>query len=967
MSLARLLVVFLGATLLPVLIVPAAAEGTHTPTVIQSVRHDVSAPMRDIISHMAPAQPMGTEEEPFEIPNHFLKPRGHTLSSDQQLLRLLGIQSVPSGVPAPSADLAFDGIDKVDSGCGCLPPDTEGDVGDNEYIQWVNTSWSVYSKTDGSLIAGPTPGNSFWSGFGGKCETTNSGDPLAVFDQHAHRWVMSQFVTSSPFAQCVAVSTTSDPLGTYERYEFDWPNRFGDYGKLGVWVDETGTQDAYLLTTHEFNGAGSQFFGAAYIAMDRDAMLAGAATANMVRFPGYDSYGVEPINLIGSVSAPANACPTFVHFDETSSDYLFWDMCLDWTTPPYGTVFGSDPQRVHGNTFSSYNNEVPQQDSSAGLDPFGTHIMYHAQARAFPDGAPERLSMVVTHTVQGDVHQAAVDWIHFRLDNGGTPPVQPEGLTKTISDQGVYAPDDTNRWMGSVALDTSDNMGIGYSLSGDHSHPQVMINGRGPGDAPGTLRDEQSCTEGVGNGSQTSSSDRWGDYSAMNVDPVDQCTFWYTNEYYPTTGASSWHTRICSFKFDGCGNPDYEIVSDTPRRVEMCGATAAADPAWTLRAGVLNGFTGSVALTGNGLPAGTSAAFTPNPLTAPGQSQLTLTGGLTLPSGEYTFDVDGTSGAITRSIALELGVSADAPVAPVLAAPAAGAVDVKVRPRLAWGDTSRIFGDGFDGVPLPPPSASDAINYTVDVATDPGFASIVASATVATNFWYVDVTLDPSTVYYWRVTPHNYCGDGAVSAVASFTTGVPGVCPAGTTSTTVFEDDFQSGTNGWTTAGEGATGWTQGTAASGTGLSTTVWQAPDNDTASDQTLVSPSIAIPAGAAAVILSYDSFHNFETGGADSCYDNGSLALAADGAGAFSYLGPERMFTDPYTGIALSTTALSGNMVWCHPGPAAPTHAIVDLDDFSGHAVQVEFRALSDANTTANAPNGMAIDNFKVEICQ
>src|SRR5690606_14474004 len=209
---------------------------------------------------------------------------------------------------------------------------TNGDVDEQYYIQWVNGSWAVYDKVSGALVSGPTPGNSFWAGFGGKCETTNSGDPLVVYDQVAGRWVMSQFVTSTPFAQCVAVSTSSDPLGTYYQYEVQWPNRFRDYGELGVWTGEAGTQDAYLLTTHEFKRCGTAFFGAALAAMERDKRLVGAPAA-MIRYPGYDAYGVQPLNLIGTVKAPANACPSYVHFDETASDYVFWDLCLDWTDP----------------------------------------------------------------------------------------------------------------------------------------------------------------------------------------------------------------------------------------------------------------------------------------------------------------------------------------------------------------------------------------------------------------------------------------------------------------------------------------------------------------------------------------------------------------------------------------------------------------------------------------------------------
>ena len=935
------------------------------PTVTYATRHDVSAPMRDIVRNMPPNVPMGTEEEPFLIPNILLKPSGDASRKPY----LPSIQREPTGVPAPLIDLSWEAVSAATSGCGCLPPDTNGDVSDQHYIQWVNTRWAVYDKTDGSVVQGPTNGNSFFVGFGGKCETTNSGDPLAIWDPRAQRWVMSQFVTSSPFAQCVAVSTTSDPLGTYNRYEFNWPN-FGDYPHMAVWTDETGSQDAYLLTTHEF--IGQSFHGASMIALERDKMLTGDPNAAMIRFDAFDAYGVEPINLVGQLDAPQNACGGFVHFDSNSSDYLFWDMCIDWATPA-NTTISNTPTRIAGTPFVPYFNEVPQQGTANGLDPFGTHIMYRANSRAFPADAPTRVSLVINHVVQGDVQQGGINWVHLNLDDHGSNPSTPTPLDKTIVDQGTYAPDSDNRWMGGIAIDGSANIGVGYSKSSENIHPQIEITGRTLEDAAGTMRDETNCTDGIGNGSQTSSSQRWGDYSSMSVDPVDQCTFYYTSEYYPTTASSQWHTRVCSFKFDNCGQPDFALVAESPKRIEFCGATTSADPTYSLRAGVLNGFTGQINLVANGAPTGTTPTFSVNPINAPGSSELTLTGGATLPSGEYSFSVDGTSGAETRSLALSLGVSANAPGAVTLLTPPDTAAGVKVRPTLVWGagGNDRIFADGFDPTPPPPPPGgpTDALSYTVEVATDAAFTNVVASATVETTQWTVDITLDSTTQYYWRVTPHNYCGDGAVSATFTFTTGVPGECPAGTTISTLYEDAFEGGANGWTASGTGGTGWTQGAPPSGTGMSTTVWQVPDNTVSSDRSLTTPVIAVPGSAQSVILSYDAYHKSEQDPPTGCWDTSSIETSTDGT-TYTYLDASHMFTDPYNGIASAGAPLAGREAWCYPGPAgssAPTHAIVDLDSFAGSNLQVRYRMASDSNTAASAPNGIVIDNFKVEICQ
>lgn len=429
--------------LLPAVASAAASSGNNgtkpavnrdvVPTVIHAARHDVSAPMRDIIRTMPPSQPMGTEEEPYAIPNILLKLTGQA----SRRPTLAGhAQNAPNGLPAPDIDLSFETISATTSMCGCLPPDTNGDVSDAHYIQWVNTAWQAFDKTTGDPATetpSPVAGNSFFVGFGGKCETTNSGDPLALWDPQAERWVMSQFVTSTPYAQCVAVSTTSDPFGTYNRYEFDWP-RFGDYPKMGIWTDETGSQDAYLLITHEFTG--NSFNGAALIALERDKMLTGDPTAAMLRYPGFDAYGVQPINLTGSLPAPANACPSFVHYDDsTLSGYRFWDLCLDWTTPANSTI--SSATHLDGIPFAPYGGEVPQLGTANGLDSFGSNLMYRANARAFPAGAPTRVSLVLNHTVTGDAGQAGIAWAHIDLDDDGANPTVPTPLQRSVVDEGI--------------------------------------------------------------------------------------------------------------------------------------------------------------------------------------------------------------------------------------------------------------------------------------------------------------------------------------------------------------------------------------------------------------------------------------------------------------------------------------------------------------------------------------------------
>jgi hypothetical protein len=960
-------------TLAAGVLMPCLASAVPTLTIGHAARHDESRPLREILAELPASTEDGSSAGPYVVPNVFPKEGRAWQSEFMRELAARNIQFAPTGVPGPVTLQSFLGlVAGAASGPGnagtSVPPDTNGDVSPTHFIQWLNTRWAIFDKT-GTRLTASAPGNSFFVGFGGRCETTNSGDPIALWDDKAQRWVMSQFTTGPtvavPARQCFAISTTSDPLGTYYRYEFLWPADtaatavFGDYPHIGIWHEAGGRQNAYTMVTHEFS-ATSVFFGAAFIAIERDKMLAGQPAA-MVRVGGIDAYGAQPAHLEGAIDAAAGSCAPFVHFDSTNSDYLFWDMCLDWVTPANSTL-SATAQRVPSKTpFVPSFDTIAQLGTASQLDAFGSNVMYRASARAFPPGAPNSMSLVINHVAKANGSHTGVRWVHFGLrPPGGSFDViyrdgydaagAPVGLVKSIVDEGVYAPDTDSRWMAGINIDAGGNIGLGYNVSSSTLNPKLRVTGRTVADAAGTMRDENDCTPAT-TGSQTglfSGRGRWGDYTSMSVDPVDECTFWFTGEYLATTSNASWSTRICSFKFDECGLPEYSLVSETPTRVEMCGSTPGPDPSWRILAGTFGGFASSVALTTDAAPAGTTPTFSQNPIApTPGISTLTLVGGHGLASGEFAFRVDGTSGSEVRSLDLEFGVSATAPVAPALLLPANAAAGVKVRPAFSWAPSS------------------GALTYDIEVATSAAFTTIVASATVTGTSWTSSVALSSTTTYFWRVRPTNYCGDGATSTVSSFTTGTPGVCPVGTTTTIVFQDDVQGGVNGWTTDGTGGTNWAQQAAAAGTGLTGTVWTIPNNAVTSDRGLISPVIAIPANATAATLSYDAFHNFEIDGANGCWDATSLELKR-GAGAFDYVDEGRLFADAYTGVISAGAPLAGRRAWCHLNSPLPIRALVDLDDTAGQSIQLRYRQSSDSNTTAGAPNGFALRNIRIEAC-
>ncbi len=526
--LARL-VVLIAATLLaalPLSAGPAAAAPTDGPIVGHAVMHDVSPALRDL----APL-PAGEEDQPGP-PRDLLENRPTHAHAPGSAVTDPVVQSTLSGATAPSTAASFAGGGNLD---GVYPPDTNGDIGPNDYVQWVNLHFTIYSRT-GAVLYGPAAGNTLWSGFGAPCETQNAGDPIVLYDQFADRWLMAQFTASKPYGECVAVSTGGDPTGTWNRYFFQLSTRvFYDYPKIGIWPD------GYYLTANRFGGIFGSFQGASAIALDRTAMLAGNAAA-FQEFKTSSSYGsLLPADVDGSALPPAGAPEPIVEIGSTALHT--WRFHVDWSSPSASSLSGPSSTAVaaYNQLCPSTRSCVPQPGTSVGLDGLGDRLMYRLAYRNF--GTHE--SLVVNHSVNvsssGPV-RAGVRWYELRNATSGTP---------TLYQQGTFSPDATNRWMGSMAMDGAGNIALGYSVSSGSTYPSIRITGRLAGDTPGTMTQGET-TIIAGSGSQTGSASRWGDYASMSIDPTDDCTFWFTTEYMPATGPAPWATRIASFTLPGC-------------------------------------------------------------------------------------------------------------------------------------------------------------------------------------------------------------------------------------------------------------------------------------------------------------------------------------------------------------------------------------------------------------------------------
>lgn len=501
--------------------------------------------------------------------------------------------SAPSAASLAAPSVSFEGIRSGDNvpflGGRVLPPDTDGDVGPNHYVQMVNTAWRVWDKTGTPLTPVMSLG-SIWNALGAAnpCADRNDGDPIVLYDALADRWLLSQFCTvADPFNhQLIAISQTSDPTGAYYVYDFVMPNnKFNDYPKFGVWPD------GYYMTDNQFNQAATAFLGGGFFAFDRIRMLAGDPLAGYIYFDSCPTStncivgGVLPSDLDGVVPPPPGTPNYFMMFtadefgDPEGDGLRLWEFRADFANPAASSlteiapvaVAAFDPRNPTGR------NDIEQPaPATAGmsLDSIQDRLMFRLAYRNF--GTHE--SLVVNHTVNVSGvapttqanHQAGVRYYELRR---ALP-----GGSFAVHDQATFAPDTDNRWMASVAQDHAGNVAVGYSVSSLTTFPGIRYAGRLATGAPGLNLGEQVLLDGTG--VQRSTSGRWGDYSAMAVDPVDDCTFWYTQQYYTAEGqaisTAEWQTRIFAFKYDACEPIEQGALAGTVRDAATLAPLAGA-------------------------------------------------------------------------------------------------------------------------------------------------------------------------------------------------------------------------------------------------------------------------------------------------------------------------------------------------------------------------------------------------------
>ncbi len=501
--------------------------------------------------------------------------------------------------PAPTMPpplLTFEGINYAQT--GYWPPDTDGDVGPNHYVEVVNDSFKVFDK-NGNTLAGPTTFNSFFAplGTGNPCgNNQNRYDPFVFYDQIADRWVVTDFAypsfPGSSFWECIGVSQTGDPVsGGWFLYALQNdpanPNRQGDYPKFALWNNPQ-PGGAYFLTMNLFTDSAT-FNGVRVYALDRASMLSGGPT-NAIGFSIDPAALGDAYSLVAATFRAGNPPPggedefllaidSPAHLDTVLTQVKGWLFHADFVNPNLSTLgVGAnhapnaliivDPF-VNAFTNAAGVTIIPQQGTAQKLDSLGILIMTPVvyQNR----GSAE--SLWADHTVCTDENctlPTAVRWYQFDVTGGNFPatPVQQQNWTN--GNDGLW------RFMPSIAVDADGNTAIGYSTSSTAIFPSIRYAGRLATDPPSNLGQGEAIMT-VGGGSQTALN-RWGDYTMTTIDPSDGHSFWHVNEYYPTSAGVNWHTRVGKFQFPAGSPTPTATATATPTASATATATPTATP-----------------------------------------------------------------------------------------------------------------------------------------------------------------------------------------------------------------------------------------------------------------------------------------------------------------------------------------------------------------------------------------------------
>ncbi len=476
-----------------------------------------------------------------------------------------GFPAGTSPLPMPTPSLSVDGLSNYDNiaayGLVILPPDMSGDVGPRHYVQTVNALGRVFDK-NGDPLTGPFKLSQLFAPLGTPCAARNDGLPVVLYDPLADRWLISQYCYNvPPFRQMIAISKTGDPTGEYYVYEFVMPNvKINDFSKFGVWAD------GYYMSTEEY--LGSDFAGSGLFAFDRSKLLIGDPNAGYIYFNRPSNSAFRRSNFLPSdldgLRPPAYGAPnTFVSYSadeygDAQDAVRLFDFHADFAQPLNSTltersesplpVAAFDPTSPDGRA------DIGQPAPGEFLDSNSDRVNYRVAYRNFGD----RESLVFNQTVRlsQTPYRAGVRLYELRrTGNSGFTAIEQSTIGDTAS----------SRWIGNAAQDHQGNLAVSYNHVADQKKPSVQYTGRLASEPAGVFRAEGTLVDGTG--VQKAFGWRWGDYGGMSVDPMDDCTFWTTGEYFTQESQDfsdfTWLTRIGRFKFEECTAAPRALITGT--------------------------------------------------------------------------------------------------------------------------------------------------------------------------------------------------------------------------------------------------------------------------------------------------------------------------------------------------------------------------------------------------------------------
>ncbi|MDQ6655474.1 MAG: dockerin type I repeat-containing protein [Verrucomicrobiota bacterium] len=612
------------------------------------------------------------------------------------------------------------------------PPDANMGVGTNHVVAMANSMFQIFNKS-GTSLYGPAANNTLFAGFGGPCQTENAGDPVVVYDQLADRWILSQFTAAGPtYFFCMAVSTTPDPTGTYYRYAISTGGNFPDYPKMSMWPD------AYYVSTREFQGSSGPFQGVGAYALNRAQAIAGNPNAQVISFiapptPAYNvGDGLLPSDFDGTNLPPAGSPAFYVGSMDNNGPYgapqdalTLWKYVANFTNPSASsfTLTNTIPVAPFNSILALCAGGracIPQQGSTTRLDHLGyrQRPLFRLAYRNF--GTYE--SLVTNQSVSagtgpsGEV--SGIRWWEMRNPNS----------SPFIYQEGTYAPgltDGIHRWMGSIAMNGAGDMGLGYSASSSTLFPSIYYTGRNASSALGQMTLGEAA---IYNGTSPAApaGNRWGDYTAIDVDPVDDATFWYINEYY-AANTSTWTLRVGSFKT--IPTPAFATGGSSLLAESCSPANGVADPGEML--------TQNLCITNTGSLASSNTVGT-----------LQNTGGVTNASGPQNFGAIAPGATVCRVFTYTANGSCGGTVTPTLQVNDPATTANVSYAAIPIGTLVTSFSENFDSVT--PPALPNG--WTADQGTNAGGSPLWVTsnsgvpAPVADSAPNSAFTPDPATV-----------------------------------------------------------------------------------------------------------------------------------------------------------------------------------------------------------------------------